>query len=151
MNEVPSNRLSPAELPDRGDSTQVAEFAHTFDGYRHFGESYEERMVAVRRRWESSGTLPAELDDLRACLFLDHRRERFVELDDVLSIWNADGTLVHEADPERITPQRREQGRDSSDQRPCSAPARRSTVTSLHHVTLEAVRRRYTAHHVPSS
>jgi hypothetical protein len=111
MNEVPSNRLSAADLPDRNGSTQVAEFAHTFDGYRHFGESFEERMDEVRKRWESNGTLPDKLDDLRACLFLEHRRERFVELDDVFSVWDADGRLIHEADPERITPERREQER----------------------------------------
>ena len=113
MNELPTDRLTAADLPDPVDSTQVAEFAHTFDGYRHFGGTHEaiERMEAVRRRWEQDGTLPADLDDLRACLFLEHRRERFVEHDDVFTVWDADGTLIHEADPERVTPARREQQR----------------------------------------
>lgn len=111
MRETPSDRLAREDLPDRSDSIQVAEFAHTFDGYRHFGDAYEERLTAIRRRWEQDGTLPDDIDDLRACLFLEHRRERFVELDDVFSVWDRDGNLIHEADPERVTPARREQER----------------------------------------
>ena len=111
MKEVPSDQLTVADLPDPEDRSKLAEFAHTFDGYRHFADRYEERMSAVRQRWETDGTLPDDLDDLRACLFLEHRRERFVELDDVFSIWDPDGTLVHEADPERITPERAAQDR----------------------------------------
>ena len=85
MDELPTDRLQSADLPDPDDSIQVAEFAHTFDGYRHFGgtDAAIERMEAIRRTWEQDGTLPAEIDDLRACLFLEHRRERFVEHDDV--------------------------------------------------------------------
>ena len=60
---------------------------------------------------EHAGTLPADIDDLRACLFLEHRRERFVEHDDVFTVWDRDGNLVHEADPERVTPARRAQER----------------------------------------
>ncbi len=111
MKEVPSHELTVADLPDPENQPEVAEFAHTFDGYRHFADRYEERMSVVRQRWEADGTLPDDLDDLRACLFLEHRRERFVELDEVFTIWDPDGTLVHEADPERITPARREQER----------------------------------------
>ena len=111
MRETPSDRLTVAELPDLSDSVQVAEFAHTFDGYRHFGEAYEERLSALRRRWESDGALPDDLDDLRACLFLEHRRERLVELDDVFTVWDRDGSLIHKADPDRVTPQRAEQER----------------------------------------
>ena len=111
MKETPSHQLTAADIPDPEDRSALAEFAHTFDGYRHFSERYEERMNAVRERWEADGTLPDDLDDLRACLFLEHRRERFVELDDVISIWDPDGTLVHEADPERVTPERAAQDR----------------------------------------
>ena len=70
MNEISSDRLTAGDLPDTGEQTEVAEFAHTFDGYRHFGEGYEERLNAIRRRWKADGTLPDDLDDLRACLFL---------------------------------------------------------------------------------
>jgi hypothetical protein len=111
VNEVPSHQLTVADLPDPEDRSRLAEFAHTFDGYRHFGEGYEERMNAMRERWETEGTLPDDLDDLRACLFPEHRRERFVELDDVFTAWDPDGSLVHEADPERVTPERAAQDR----------------------------------------
>ena len=111
MNEISSDRLSAGDLPDTDDQTEVAEFAHTFDGYRHFGEAYEEGLGAVRGRWKSDGSLPEDIDALRACLFLERRRERFVELDDVFTVWDRDGNVKHEADPERVTPARREQER----------------------------------------
>ena len=111
MRETPSDRLTVADLPDPNDSTAVVESAHTFDGYRHFGERYEERLSAARGRWEADEVLPVDLDDLRACLFLEHRRERFVELDDVFSVWDREGNLIHEADPQRVTPARAEQER----------------------------------------
>ncbi len=89
----------------------LIEFAHSFDGYRHFGglDAAIERTDAVRSRWEECGTLPGDVDDLRACLFCEYRRERFVEHDDVFSVWDRDGNLVHEADPDRVTPARRAQ------------------------------------------
>jgi hypothetical protein len=38
-----------------------------------------------------------------ACLFCEYRRERFVEHDDGFSVWDRDGALIHEADPNRVT------------------------------------------------
>lgn len=51
-------------------SKRYAAFAHTFNGYEHFGESWGERLNEARSNWEETGELPAEIDDLRACLFL---------------------------------------------------------------------------------
>jgi len=104
--------LTDADLAEPA-SPELTDFAHTFDGYRHFGglEAAIARMEGVRRRWEAEGTLPDEVDDLRVCLFLECRPERFVEMDDLVKISNADGTVVHEADPSLTTPARRAQKR----------------------------------------
>ena len=45
-----------------------------------------------------------------AC-FCEYRRERFVEHDDGFSVWDRDGALIHEADPNRVTPACAEQER----------------------------------------
>jgi hypothetical protein len=65
-------------------SEQIAEFAHTFDGYAHFGEDRGERFNAARERYFASGELPHDLDDLRGCLFLEFRSDRFTWGDDVM-------------------------------------------------------------------
>ena len=63
---------------------QIAEFAGTFDGYAHFGEDWGERLSAVRERYLAIGDLPSDLDDLRGCLFLEFRSDRFAWGDDVM-------------------------------------------------------------------
>lgn len=63
---------------------QIAEFAGTFDGYAHFGENRGERLSAVRERYLATGDLPSDLDDLRGCLFLEFRSDRFTWGDDVM-------------------------------------------------------------------
>ena len=63
---------------------QIAEFAHTFDGYAHFGSDWGEHLSAVRERYFATGDLPSDLDDLRGCLFLEFRRDRFTWGDDVM-------------------------------------------------------------------
>lgn len=62
---------------------EINEFAHTFDGYAHFGEAWGERFNAVRQDYVANGQLPAAIDDLRACLFLEFRGDRFTWGDDV--------------------------------------------------------------------
>jgi hypothetical protein len=52
---------------------EINEFAHTFDGYAHFGEAWGARFNAVRQDYVANGQLPADIDDLRACLFLEFR------------------------------------------------------------------------------
>jgi hypothetical protein len=63
---------------------QIAEFAHAFDGYAHFGNDWGEHVSAVRERYFASGDLPHGLDDLRACLFCEFRMDRFTWGDDVM-------------------------------------------------------------------
>lgn len=71
---------------------QIAEFAHTFDGYAHFGEQWSERFNTARERFVETGDLPVDLDDLRACLFCEFRMDRFTWGDDVtLSEPDAEG------------------------------------------------------------
>ncbi len=61
----------------------ISEFAHTFNGYAHFGEDWGERFSAVRDRYFQTGALPNDIDELRACLFCEFRMDRFAWGDDV--------------------------------------------------------------------
>jgi len=84
-------RLDDIPLPD-APWEQIAEFAHTFNGYAHFGEAWGARFNAVRERYFETEELPDDLDDLRACLFLEFRADRFTWGDDVtLSEPDAEG------------------------------------------------------------
>lgn len=56
---------------------EIAKFAHTFDGYAHFGEAWGERVNGYLTAYEDRGELPDDVEDLRACLYLEHRRDRF--------------------------------------------------------------------------
>ena len=50
-------------------------FAHTYNGYDLHGGSagLSELVMPVLREWERTGELPADIDVLRACLFLQQR------------------------------------------------------------------------------
>lgn len=72
---------------------QIAEFAHTLNGYAHFGEQWGERFNAIRERYFETGALSGDLDDLRACLFCEFRADRFTWGDDV---------ALSEPDPEGV-------------------------------------------------
>jgi hypothetical protein len=76
-------RMEDVPTPD-ADWDRIAEFAHTFDGYAHFGERWGERYNAVRQRWSETGELPDDIDDLRACLFVEFRADRFTYGDEVM-------------------------------------------------------------------
>lgn len=90
----PEGALRSDEVPTPdADWQRIADFAHTFDGYAHFGEEWGERFNAVRERYFESGELPDAIDDLRACLFLEFRADRFT--------WGDDVTLS-EADEKRV-------------------------------------------------
>lgn len=90
---------------------ELPRFAMTFDGYAFYGERWAEIMHARREEWERGGTLPRDVDALRALLFLAFRQERFLELDDATTIRDADDNVTHEAQPEHITEARREHER----------------------------------------
>ncbi len=68
---------------------RIAEFAHTFNDYAHFGEQWGEKTNAVRERYFETRELPDEIDDLRACHFCEFRMDRFTWGDDVtlLAVW----------------------------------------------------------------
>jgi hypothetical protein len=55
----------------RADWEEIAAFSATFDGYTHFGEPLGARFNEVRDRFAAIGDLPDDVDDLRACLFLE--------------------------------------------------------------------------------
>lgn len=90
---------------------ELIRFAMSFDGYEHFGDRWGEILAARREEWEEAGTLPRDVDALRALLFLTFRQERFVELDDGVTFHDEDGNVSHAAQPELITDARREQER----------------------------------------
>lgn len=79
------NHLDLRDVPGE-DATweEIAQFSETFDGYKHFGEAWGERVGAVRERYGSSRELPAALDDLRGCLFCEFRIDRFTWGEDVV-------------------------------------------------------------------
>lgn len=91
--------------------TDLVRFAHSFDGYEQFGERWGEVLTARREEWEERGTLPRDVDALRGLLYLTFRQERFVELDDAVTIRDADDHVIHAAEPDRITDARREHER----------------------------------------
>lgn len=94
--------LRPEDIPsDEAEWQQIVEFAHTFDGYAHFGESWGERFNAVRQQYQATGALPDDIDDLRACLFLEFRSDRFTWGDDVvLSEPDAEGVRTFLPNPD---------------------------------------------------
>ena len=104
-----SDILRAEDVPGYGQGLNA--FAERFDGYRHFGgtDVASARTNSIRARWVESGALPASVDDLRACLWVAVRREKFVEFDDVFQVIGPDGAVVHEPDPSRVTLGRRGQ------------------------------------------
>lgn len=81
MTERPGGDLGPEDVPGYGHDLNA--FANRFDGYQHFrgSEAAMAENNAIRAQWSQTGVLPASIDDLRACLFVEARRERFVEFD----------------------------------------------------------------------
>lgn len=106
---TPSSKLRPEDVP----SGSLAAFAFSFDGYAHFGstEAAMRRAAEIRAGWAAAGRLPENVEDLRACLFVEFRRERFVDLDGTARVTRSDGTVLHEPDPSKETPARAEQER----------------------------------------
>jgi len=88
---------------------QIAEFAHTFNGYAHLGEAWGEKFNAVRERYFETEELPDDVDELRACLFCEFRMDRFSWGDDVsLSEADAEGVrhIINNPDFESTPTQR---------------------------------------------
>jgi hypothetical protein len=73
---VPHHALTARDVPDpRAEFDDVVAFAYTYDGYARFGmERCGELANAAVARFVADRTLPAQLDELRACLFFEARR-----------------------------------------------------------------------------
>jgi hypothetical protein len=73
---VPHRSLSSDDVPStRADFDDIVTFAYTFDGYERFGvEACGELANRTLTRFLADRTLPADLDELRACLFFEARR-----------------------------------------------------------------------------
>jgi hypothetical protein len=73
---IASDNLEPSTFPKRRDPfNKIVEFAHTFDGYTHFGmERCAEICNAALSTFYHSQVLPDDIDTLRTCLFFEARR-----------------------------------------------------------------------------
>jgi hypothetical protein len=70
VNTIPNDRLRPDDVPGPdADWGTIWEFAHTFDGYTHWG-SFERCAVIANQRRDST------LTELRTCLFFEARAWR---------------------------------------------------------------------------
>ena len=59
----------------------LCDFALSFDGYAAFGDSDRlgDLANAASERWHQKGELPDNLAELRACLFFEQRRQRWLD------------------------------------------------------------------------
>ena len=77
--EIPNAALTPAHVPPSPDPPDgLARFALGFDGYAHWGDRCGERADEAARTFRDEGRLPESLSDLRACLFYEHERWRWM-------------------------------------------------------------------------
>lgn len=84
--------LHSAPEESRDDYDEIAEFAMTFDGYGYFDGMDDPVRAAVGAQWMADGTLPDDVDLLRAILFVEFRIDRFTYGDEVtLSEPDAEG------------------------------------------------------------
>lgn len=67
--------------PDAPWQPDLCEFALSFDGYAAFGgsELVADLANAASERWHVGGDLPVDLVELRACLFFEQRRQRWLD------------------------------------------------------------------------
>ncbi|MDO3683156.1 hypothetical protein [Micromonospora sp. C28ISP2-4] len=65
-------------VPDDGAGSEFFSFAHTYNGYELRGsfDALAATARAVRERWERTGELGDDVDELRACLFFEARAFR---------------------------------------------------------------------------
>jgi hypothetical protein len=71
---VTNGQLRVHGIPDRGDPWEaVSSFSLSYDGYAYWDDVSE---LATRRirGWTRDRTLPASIDEVRACLFYEQRR-----------------------------------------------------------------------------
>lgn len=72
---ISNDVLKRAQVPPAGAPWEAIEaFALTFDGYAAFGNT----LGPLAEQHRKAGTVPTDLDELRACLFLEQRSWRHV-------------------------------------------------------------------------
>jgi hypothetical protein len=64
---------------DHAGSEEFVRFAHTYNGYELHGslEALAVIVQSVQHRWQQTGELGEDVDELRACLFYEVRAHRF--------------------------------------------------------------------------
>src|SRR6266508_1617486 len=76
--QIPNSALTSAEILGSAPAAPSSPPSPTRTTPTGFGDSWGERLNEARKRWEETGELPEDLGDLRALLFLEHPRARFV-------------------------------------------------------------------------
>lgn len=82
MNIIPNSLLIERDIPSRRAAWKnIYPFAHTFNGYEHWGSVKRCREVARQGivLHKSNQELPQSLTDLRTCLFFEARRCKHFE------------------------------------------------------------------------
>jgi hypothetical protein len=82
MNNIPNSLLIENDLPPRRAAWKnIRPFAHTFNGYEHWGSVKKCHEVAKRGvvLHKSNQDLAQSLTDLRTCLFFEARRWKHFE------------------------------------------------------------------------
>ncbi len=80
--EIHNPELTPSVVPASATDRRAVEvFALSFDGYAHWGDRCGSLATAAASAFHAVGTLPADLSDLRACLFYEHQRWRWLPQD----------------------------------------------------------------------
>ena len=75
MDIIPNDKLTLDMLPGEGADRQAfIKLAYTFNGYEAL-EDCAEFANRASKAFEEHGTLPGSLDELRACLFYEHRAD----------------------------------------------------------------------------
>jgi hypothetical protein len=82
MNSIPNTLLIEKDIPSRRAAWKnILPFAHSFNGYEHWGSVKKCREVARNGiiLHKSKQELPQSLTDLRTCLFFEARRWKHLE------------------------------------------------------------------------
>jgi hypothetical protein len=77
MNNIPNSQLIENDIPSRRDPwKKILPFAHTFNGYKHWGSFEKCRQVARHGvdLHKADQDSKQSLTDLRTCLFFEARR-----------------------------------------------------------------------------
>jgi hypothetical protein len=82
MNTIPNSQLINGDLPSRRAAWKnILPFAHSFNGYEHWGSVQKCREVATQgvALHKANRDLNQSLTDLRTCLFFEARRWKHLE------------------------------------------------------------------------